>query len=68
LSKGQHKTVRLPEGLLERLEEIARAQGIRLSAAIRIALQRGVTALENEATSPAGSSPVRRKVYSKGVF
>lgn len=44
-----HVSLRLPEALLERLEEIAKAQGMNLSAAMRIALQRGVAALEHDA-------------------
>lgn len=69
MSNAQHKTIRLPEGLLTRLETIAKGQGIKLSAAIRFALQRGVSAIEREAesTAPPPTGP-RRKIISKGVY
>jgi hypothetical protein len=59
-----HKSLRLPELLLERIEAIAKAHGIKFSAAVRIALQRGVAAIEREAQSVALP---RRRVISKGV-
>lgn len=60
-----HKSLRLPDALLERIEAIARAQGIKFSSAMRLALMRGVTAMEREAGPPA---PPRRKVISRGVY
>jgi len=56
--------------MLERLEVLAKASGVNLSAVMRIALQRGVAAMEREAEpAPAQSSPpLRRRVISKGVF
>jgi predicted DNA-binding protein len=57
-------SLRLPDGLLSRLEAIAKAQGISISAAMRIALQRGIAAIEREA-EPAEAP--RRKVFSRGV-
>lgn len=66
MSSAQHKTVRLPGGLLARLEAQAKAQGIKVSAAMRIALQRGVAAMEHEA-GPAPAPPmVPRRSISKG--
>jgi hypothetical protein len=62
--------LRLPIGLLERIEALARTQGIKLSAAMRIALQRGAAAMEHDA-KPAPSTPPpvsRRKMISKGVI
>lgn len=57
------KSLRLPDALFDRVEAIAKAQGISISAAMRIALQRGVSAMEQETSVPT----VRRKVYSRGV-
>lgn len=65
MSSAQLKAIRLPEEMIARIEAIAKAQGIKFSAAMRFALQRGVAALEQEA-NPAAAP--RRKVISKGVF
>lgn len=49
--KPRKVSLRLPVGLAERVEAIAGAFGVDLSAAIRFALQRGVAALEAEAVA-----------------
>lgn len=59
------KSIRLPDGLYDRVEAIAKAQGISVSAAMRIAIMRGVTAIEHEA---APAEAPRRRMLSKGVF
>jgi hypothetical protein len=59
------KSLRLPEALLARVEAIAKSHGIKFSAAVRIALQRGVAALEREA-EPEATTP-RRRIISKGI-
>ena len=62
-----HKSLRLPDALLCRLEAIAKENGIKFSAAVRIALQRGVAAIEREAEPPP-AEVARRKVLSRGVY
>lgn len=58
-----NKSLRLPDALVERLEEYAKTNGIKFSAAVRIVLQRGIAVLEQESIVQS----VRRKVYSRGV-
>lgn len=58
-----HKSLRLPDALQERIEAYAKESGISFSAAMRIALQRGIAAIEQEKIVQS----VRRKVYSRGV-
>jgi predicted DNA-binding protein len=62
------KSIRLTPQLEERLEAIAKAKGVTISAAIRFALERGVAAIEKDA-APTTSAPEapRRRVLSKGV-
>lgn len=69
-------TVRLPVAMIARLEAIAREQGISESAAARIALQRGMAAMEFEvdlACSPLTEPPpppptgMRRRILSHGI-
>ena len=73
--------IRLPDHFLRRLKSYARAHRITVSAAMRIAAQRGLAALEREAeaVAPPGPSPPppgpapaaapapRRRLLSPGV-
>jgi predicted transcriptional regulator len=61
------KTIRLPDGLVERLEALARVLGVDFSTAARLAMQRGVAIMEQE-QKPAPVAPApRRRVFSRGV-
>lgn len=69
------RAFRLPVILLSRLEAFARSQDISLSAAVRLALQRGLAPMEREAvpeppdgmTERSSVQPRRRGMLSKGV-
>jgi len=63
------KSFRLPVGLIARIESIARSKRVKLSAAFRFALERGVAALEKEAEPPREevTSTARRRMLSRGV-
>jgi antitoxin component of RelBE/YafQ-DinJ toxin-antitoxin module len=64
---SKHKTLRLDDGLLERIEAIATEYGMEFSAAMRWALKRGVTAIEEQTKTDKGAAAPRRRVLSPGV-
>lgn len=62
------KSLRLPEPLLEKLEALAKAKGVKFSSAVRWALNRGLTAIESDDAPPAPNvAPQQRRVISRGV-
>lgn len=63
----ERTSLRLPAALRERIEAIAKEQGIKFSAAARIALQRGVAAIERDSQPAAPVAPLRRRIISRGV-
>lgn len=63
---SKHKTLRLDDSLLARIEAIAKEYRMEFSSAMRFTLKRGVAAVEAENRSDE-SPPLRRRVLSKGV-
>lgn len=61
---SRHRSVRLGERTETRLERFAKSKGISISAAHRMALERGLTLYERDDEPPAMQ---RRKVLSRGV-
>lgn len=77
MRRAQQSThFRLPTAFLVRLNQYAAQHGITVSAAMRIAAQRGLAAMEYEASRPAPTEttgaplppqPPRRRVLSPGL-
>lgn len=63
---SKHKSVRLDDALLTRIQTIADHFGMELSAAMRWAMKKGVAAIEQDVDPPAPAAP-RRRIISKGV-